>query len=82
MTTRRSRRERVEQMAALNDSYLYSFLEWGAETNYSLQAVTATVVKYPLEIMVGVYKNLLAAREDFREKHRRRQYVLQLSTAM
>ncbi len=70
-----SRRERVEKMAALNNSLVFSILEWGAETNYSVQSVTAAVLKYPLEIIQGVYDNLCAAREDWRAKNNFRRCV-------
>ena len=67
---RNVRRERVQKMTELNSSLLFSLLEWGAETNYSIQTVTATVLKYPLQILEGVYTNLCAAREDFRAKNK------------
>lgn len=67
---RNIRRERVLRMTELNSSLLFSLLEWGAETNYSIQTVTATVLKYPLQILEGVYTNLCAAREDFRAKNK------------
>ena len=67
-----TRRQRVERMAALDKNLMFSILEWGAETNCTVQTVTASILKYPLVVVEGVYKNLRAARDEFRSRHFKR----------
>ena len=75
-STKLTRKQRVEQMAKLNDSIAFSILEWGAEANYTLREVGTSLIKYPKEIIEGVYRNLIAVREDFRAKRRRARFEI------